>query len=511
MGRLESFAWIGLYACLGAGCATQAIDAAPPRPDQAWTPAVGKNGELRAGRPSAQTRSETARHVLPENPALAALPEPPSRLDPKHAYTLPELIDLAESNNPTTRAAWQSARQAALATGIAESTYLPEISASVVGAYQYGHGENSASGFSADDKVSAAGALAAVSLRWLLFDFGGRAALVEAAKQGSLISNIGFTAAHQRIIYEVTLAFYANAATLAHLKSAEMGLADAREVETAARARLGRGIGTVVEVAQAHQATAQAELVRVQAEGNAKDTYLSLLAAMGVSPLSKLELADLPERRLSVDLIAPVERTIAHALEVRPDMLSVHAAQQASLANLRAAQAAFLPKLFLAATGAYRTSHIDLTALPGLGDDAPTLNLSGHEVGFTVLLGMTVAIYDGGRRAARVEQARAGIGKADDTLAGVRNEAVRQVVLAETTLKSSLAARDAALALVSAAETTHDAALDAYENGLGSVTETLLAETQLIAARNAATDAYSTALCAAASLALAAGTLGGPL
>jgi outer membrane protein TolC len=431
-------------------------------------------------------------------------------LDAKHAYTLPELIDLAESNNPTTHAAWESARQAALAAGIAESTYLPEVSASVVGGYQYGHGERSGLGFTASDEVSATGALAAVSLRWLLFDFGGRAAVLEAAKLGSVISNIGFTAAHQRVIYAVTLAYYAHAAAVAHVKSAEKGLENAREVESAAQARLARGVATVVEVAQAHQAAAQAELVRVQAQGSAQDSYLGLLAAMGVSPLTKLELADLPERRLSPDLIAPVERIVEHALQVRPDMLSAHAARQASLAGLRAAQAAFFPKLFLSATGSYRTSRLEIGALPGFGDEAPTLNLSGHTLGFAALLGVTVPIYDGGRRAARVEQARAGVSKADDELAGVRNEAVRQIVVAETTLKSSLAARDAALALVSAAQTSYDSALGAYKSGMGSVTETLLAETQLLAARNAATDAYSIALSAAASLALATGTLGGP-
>ncbi len=508
MGRLEALTWLGLFSWLSAGCATSAIDAAPARPDRPWTPAVTKNGELQPGATKTNARSEADGYVLPRNPALAALLKPPAGLDAKRAYTLAELIDLAQSNNPSTRVAWLKAREAALASGIAESTYLPELSASVVGAYQYGHGESSALGFGADHHVSATGALAALSLQWLLFDFGGRAALVDAAKQGSLLSNIAFTAAHQRIIYEVTLAFYANAAAVAHVQSANTGLQNARDVEAAARARFDQGIGTVVEVAQARQATAQAELVRVQAEGDARNTYLRMISAMGVSPLTKIEIADVSDRRLALEMIAPIERIVTRALEARPDMLAAHAAQKVSLANLRAAQAAFLPKLFLSATGAYRTNDVDIAALPGLGGDAPTLNLSGHAVGFTVLLGATVPIYDGGRRAAVVAQAHARVDEADATLSGVMNEAVRQVVLAESTLKSSLAAREASLQLVSAAEATYGAALDAYRNGLGSVTETLIAETQLLAARNAAVDAYSTALSAAASLALAAGTLG---
>lgn len=43
------------------------------------------------------------------------------------------------------------------------------------------------------DVVSHSGSASAVSLQWLLFDFGQRAALVDAAKQGSVIANIAFT------------------------------------------------------------------------------------------------------------------------------------------------------------------------------------------------------------------------------------------------------------------------------------------------------------------------------
>ena len=59
-----------------------------------------------------------------------------------------------------------------------------------------------------------------------------------------------------------------------------------------------------------------------------------------------------------------------------------------------------------------------------------------------------------------------------------------------------------------AAQTTFDAALAAYRSGVGSITDLTLAETQLLLAKNASADAYSTALSAAATLALATGALG---
>src|ERR1700720_2324072 len=49
-------------------------------------------------------------------------------LEPKKRYGLVDLIDLAQRNNPQTRAAWEAAREAAAAEGLVESSYLPQIS-----------------------------------------------------------------------------------------------------------------------------------------------------------------------------------------------------------------------------------------------------------------------------------------------------------------------------------------------------------------------------------------------
>jgi len=74
-------------------------------------------------------------------------------------------------------------------------------------------------------------------------------------------------------IYDVSLAFYANAAARARLASAGEALRDAEEVESAAQSRYKQGIGTVVEVAQTRQATAEAQLEQIQADGSAQSAY----------------------------------------------------------------------------------------------------------------------------------------------------------------------------------------------------------------------------------------------
>jgi outer membrane protein len=503
-----------LASLLLTGCATAALDMAPARPDTPWVPTTSPDGEIAAGeKPSEQGNS--AGYVLPANRALAEVPPPQSDLYRRKAYSLPELINIAQSNNPATRNAWDDARNAALAAGIAESTFLPIVSASIVDGYQFSHNQTSALGATLANDTTLKGTISALSIGWLLFDFGERSALVDVAKQGSAISNIAFTAAHQQVIYNVSLAFYANAAAQADLRSAVKSLQDAEAVQAAAESRYKRGIGTVVEVAQAKQATAEARLARVQADGAAENAYLALISAIGISPTTKLNIADISHRKLSSAMKVPVAHIIADALARRPDVLTGYAAQQASLANVRAAQAAFLPKIFLATTGDYTTGSLNVTAIPGVGQQMPIVNLpvnqtgvSGNQLGATVLVGATVPLYDGGTRDAMLEQARAKVDKADTTLTQIRNEAVRQIVMAGNAVNTSLSAYEASTALATAAQTTFDAALAAYRNDVGSISDVTTAERQLLQAKRAATDAYSNTLSAAATLALSAGTLG---
>jgi outer membrane protein TolC len=427
------------------------------------------------------------------------------------------LIDIAQSTNPVTRNAWNDARNAALAAGIAESAFLPFVSAGIVQGWQTMHNEFPLLGAQVTNDVKTKGNIEVLNAQWLLFDFGERAALVDVAKQGSAISNIAFTAAHQQVIYNVSLAFYADAAARAHLVTASKSLKDAEEVEVAAEDRYKRGIGTVVEVAQTRQATAEARLERVKAEGAAQNSYLALISAMGISPMTRLAIADVSRRRLPPSLTAPIESFVSEALARRPDVLTGYATVRASLAGLRAAQAEFLPKVFASGTATRLAGSLNVTAIPGLDQQLPIVNLPSNQLGgsihqnsATALVGATMPLYDGGSRAALLEQARDRVDKAETTLTQIRNEAARQIIVAKNILKTSLSAYSAATVLAAAAQTTFNAALAAYRNGVGSITDVTLAERQLLAAKNAATDAYSTALSAAATLSLSAGTLGGP-
>lgn len=443
-------------------------------------------------------------YVLPPSGTIAALP-PPSDLDARHAYTLAELIDIAQSANPATRVAWDQARITAQGAGVSEAAFLPNLSAVVLGGYQTGRDHTT---LTSPHSENASGAISALTLQWLLFDFGERSALLEAARQRSTISNIVFTAEHQNVIYKVSLAFYAYAAARTRAHNAVVAAKDAHNIQTAAEERLRRGVATTVEVAQARQATAQAQLLLVQAGGAVDDAYAAVLAAMGISPLTRIAIADPPRRPFSGDTVPQVDRLVADALARRTDVAAAAAGHRESLARLEAAQAAYFPKLFVSATGSYATAGFDASAF-ALGDaQLPSSSLSGNRSGVTLFVGIKIPIYDGGARDAGVEQARADSDRTAALAAAAGTEAARQIVAASNTVKTSLAAYAAAGALESAAQTTFDAALASYRHGVGAVTDVTAAEIGLLHARDAAGDAYGTALSAAATLAFATGMLG---
>lgn len=448
--------------------------------------------------------------VLPANSKAGALPKSHVQLTEDREYKLSELIDIAERQNPETRIAWETARNAALGAGIAESTYLPRVTANVIGGYQGSTGESSSLGYTANGSAHVTGSVSALSLEWLLFDFGGRKNIVGAARDVSDASTIAFTGAHQRVIYAVSMAYYAHLAAVQRRKTNESALNNAKEIEAAADARYKNGEGTVLETSQSHQLTAQSQLALVQAQGAEQDSYIALLAAMGLSPLNQIRIAQVDPHPLSADELTPVEQIVQSALERRPDVLAAYSTAQASESSIKAAEAQNLPKIFLAGTGAYVSGQLDLTAIPAIGEQIPTFNISGSHWNSTILLGLTIPVFDGRQRANAIQQAKNSSEKAKATLDEIRLMSTREVVSAQNSLRTSIAANQAALALRSAAQTAYDAALDSYEHGVGTVTATVTEQTQLLQAQLAAEDTYIKALSAAANLAFATGTLGSP-
>jgi outer membrane protein TolC len=341
------------------------------------------------------------------------------------------------------------------------------------------------------------------TVKWLLFDFGGRAAVIEEAKQATVAADVSFNGSHQKLIWEVARAFHRHTFARARLAIARRTLANTQVLTEAAKARFARGVGTSIEVAQARQQVAQAELGLTRATGGVTDVHRGLLEAMGVAPTLEIAVEDVSARPLPKAPSVDLDRLVETALRRRPDVQAAFARLKADKAGIDRAKSEFLPKISLIGNvgrdyGTYTLSDSRLSV-------AARHSTGGTDAG--LLLGMKIPIYDGGLRDAQVKAAESRAAAAADDLAKLQNEGAREIVVAYDTLRTSLAAHAAASELVAAATITADGARAAYRNGLGSLSDAITAETGLLQARLAKAEAHADALVAATTIAFATGDL----
>src|SRR4029077_18196163 len=180
-------------------------------------------------------------------------------IEPNRRYGLPELIDLAQRENPETRVAWEARRRAALAGGLVESEYFPVLAISALGGYK-SVGVPIPKDLVSDGffRFDLAQALPVLTLRWLLLDFGRRESAGDAAKERLLAANLGFNRRHQQVAFAVQRAYYGLTSVRARIAVAQSSLDAARAVQEATEIRLSNGLATRPELALARQQAAQA-------------------------------------------------------------------------------------------------------------------------------------------------------------------------------------------------------------------------------------------------------------
>jgi outer membrane protein TolC len=438
-----------------------------------------------------------ARFTIPPNTKVE-LP-PPADIDANHVYALVELIDIAQRRNPTTRVAWEQARQAAIKVGMAQSAYLPTLTASALAGYER-------LAFPLPPSVLPAGfatsnnkeVVPGATIKYLLFDFGGRAANVDAANQLSIAANADFTTAHQKLIYSVARAYFILDGANATVSAAQRGLADARVLQEAAQALYGRGLGTEVEVDLARRATAQAQFDLSRTYTAQKEAMSSLLEAMDLPPTRKLRVASVSGRPLPPHTAHTVDEVLKEALRRRPDLFSDVAKLRASDANITAARSELFPKVTVGANASVPFWWMNV-------DNSPYYSVRQPQG--AALLNLEWPLYDGGLLQNKLKLAESQRDAAAEDLRGQTDQALREVALAYDQVETGLKQYSAAVALQTASETAFRSAHDSYKAGVGTMTDAVSAQTGLSSARATVARAHAQSLINGAALAFAAGLL----
>src|SRR4030095_1821762 len=178
---------------LGGCAARQPFEISPPSPNRPW-----KAPDL----PSySAALAETERQRADDAHRVS--------IDAQKPYGLSELIDIAQRTNPETRVAWEQARQAAIAVGLAEGTYYPALAAAATGGVAHVPLPLPQPFVSIPGAITADArfVIPTLTVEWLLLDFGRRGALVDAARALAMEANVGFNTNPPQILFDVSRNF----------------------------------------------------------------------------------------------------------------------------------------------------------------------------------------------------------------------------------------------------------------------------------------------------------------
>ena len=412
--------------------------------------------------------------------------------EPDRTYSLAELIDLAESHNPETRAAWERARAQAVALGVARSELYPTLAAAALS------GVARAQTYLVDRfyRQSIADFQVTLNLNYTVFDFGARAGRISAARAEVLSANFSFNDTHRKIIYQVEQAYYQLLNALGQEDAARANLSNAQAVQQSAEERLKNGLATLPDVLEARSATAQAEYELQSVVGTEQIAAGNLATVLGTSATTTIHVQPLNELAIPKSVDESVDVAINRALGQRPDLLQQVADVRSANSRVKEARAADYPSLNF-------TASPTAQSLYGMQQQYPWGHTAGLTGGLAFSLNWTV--FDGGARKNRLAQAEANLRSSEAQVSVSRDQIANEVWTSYSNLNTALRQRQAAIALLEAASHSYDAALESYNYGLRNLLDVTAAQRTLAQARSTDVLARTQVLTSLADLAFRSG------
>lgn len=393
-------------------------------------------------------------------------------LESGRTYSLAELVNLAEEHNPEAQVAWENARAQMAALGVARSELYPTVAA--VALSQTNRSEALFS--SQFDRQTVQSFGGAFDLNYTIFDSGGRAGRIDAARAELFAANFAFNDTHRRIIYQVTEAYDRLLNAAGQVEAARASLKNAQAVQQAAEDRLKNGLATLPDVLEARSAGAQAQYDLQATLGAEENTRSDLATALGTRPTDAIQVQPLDQVVIPESIDDSVDQAMDRAFEQRPDLMQQVAEIRKANASVKEARAAFYPALTVSASPNAQSVYGLQQQLPW----AHTADLAG-----SFELKLHWALFDGGARKNSLAQAQANLRAAEARVKVAQDNIADEVWRAYSNLETSLEQRQAASALLTAADQSYAATLESYNDGVRNFLDVTAAQTTLARARSA--------------------------
>ena len=395
--------------------------------------------------------------ALPPRPALrveGAVGDPCAAQPFDHALNLLEVVNLALCNNPQTHVAWANSRVQAAQVGVSKASYLPNLALSATA-------DKTLSGSTTSENQHNIG----LTLSYLLYDFGSRAANLENARQLLAAASATQDSTVQTVFLAAVQAYYQAQATYAQVDAALESERAAKESFAAAEARYNAGSATPADKLQAQTAYSQATLNRITAEGSMRNAQGTLTNIIGLDANRKVSISPANTMEVPKDFAGDIDALIEEARKQRPDLQAAAAQVKAAEASADAARAAGRPSISLTASAnQYNISGID-----------------SHSS--TVGINLNVPIFSGYSTTYSVRAAEAQVDARNAQLEQLRLQVALDVWTAYQNLTTATQSLRTTADLLDSAQQSERVALGRYKAGVGSILDVLNAQSALAGAR----------------------------
>lgn len=476
-----------LVACAPPTPRIDGVPGAPPDPATPWTV-------------PASARTPAPSPAPPSAPAVTtALRADSAVVGATTQLSMTDVIDIALRNNPATRESWATARAGVDQYGSARGSLYPTINGNVNVTHSGSSGGNtgglgnggtgtggetgtdstggtrggsgsSSSGGGGGGSTTRTQFTPSLSLNYLVFDLGGRAGTIEAAKQRAIAGDLAHNATIQNVVLQAESSVFSYLATRALRDAQTIAVSEAQADTAAAEARLRVGVGTLEDVLQTRTELAQARLQLATLEGSLVAARANLAQAMGFPANSRFEVPNITSSDSVADIAASVDTLINRAVELRPDLAEARAEANALAAEIRVARSAGYPALTFSSSASYARQ------LQGVGTNSRN---------YSLVLGLQIPIFNGFSREYDVRTARDQYDAGLARVASTYQQITVQVFTSYAALQTASARVTAAVDLLAASQQSSDVATGRYREGVGTIVDVLLARSALASARAA--------------------------
>lgn len=405
-----------------------------------------------------------------------------------------ELIDIALRNNPNTGRSWYTARAAAYDVGVAKSTLYPQVqgtetleASSIYGNFVSGGGGGDGSGRGHTQSEQSA-----LTLSYLMLDFGGRCAEISAAYHALYSANWTHNRTLQDVIIDTLQAYYDHLFAIGLAEAAREDLRDNEKNLEAAKAQFTVGVATHLDVLQAQSNTANAKLSLATAEGAIKATMGRLAASLGWPADTSFSVVPAP-KEIALDTVqADMETLLWMARDARPDLEAVYSDYLRSKDKVASAISDALPTVAFAGV-AQRTHFFANSRLDGSSQSGAIIVSAPLFTGF----------FFENEIASRKQVAKS----LCEAVRVKETQVLLEVATAYTVYETSVQTVQFSKEFESFAQEAYDAAFEGYKLGTNSILDVLTAQFTLSEARRRVIQAKTVLLSSIARIAYTVGTL----